>query len=333
MKRNYQIDNAKFLMIVLIVFGHLIEPLINSNSLLKALYMSIYSIHIPVFVILAGMLTKVTLTQSDRIRRIQNILVPLLCFTVLYEGVAFMVSGNFSEYGKNLQPYWILWFLWSLMVWRVCLPLFMRMCFPLVISIVLSLAVGYIDMVGYTLSLSRIVYFLPFFLMGHILGFSLFRNIILVKIPRAIYLFILVLNFAYFLKFNDLSYEWLYGSMSYTQLGEEGSYSSLIRLWFYVISFISTISVLMLIPKQKLKLTQLGSNSLYAYVWHGFAIKAIILLGVYGYLEPYGVVSLVIFFFIIALFGAALLSTRLIEKLTNKIIFKPVLAIIIRKNK
>jgi fucose 4-O-acetylase-like acetyltransferase len=35
MIRNYMIDNAKVVMILLVVFGHLIEPIISNSNTIK----------------------------------------------------------------------------------------------------------------------------------------------------------------------------------------------------------------------------------------------------------------------------------------------------------
>lgn len=49
MQRNYLYDNTKFLVIFLVVFGHLFEPLAGQGG--RALPLSIYSFHMTVFVL------------------------------------------------------------------------------------------------------------------------------------------------------------------------------------------------------------------------------------------------------------------------------------------
>lgn len=102
MIRNYALDNAKYLMILLVVFGHLIEPLINDSVMIKALYMSIYSYHMPVFVILAGMMTK-TSAASDVRKIVVSILVPFLAFTLILELVTIILFGRLSNYSLNFS--------------------------------------------------------------------------------------------------------------------------------------------------------------------------------------------------------------------------------------
>ena len=55
---NYFIDNLKVILIFLVVFGHLIERYIDTNSTLLGVYMFIYIFHIPLFVFVSGFLSK-----------------------------------------------------------------------------------------------------------------------------------------------------------------------------------------------------------------------------------------------------------------------------------
>ena len=64
LQRDYLLDNAKYLTIVLVVYGHLIEPLIKDSVIIKVIYMSIYSVHMPIFVIISGMLASIKLDKE-----------------------------------------------------------------------------------------------------------------------------------------------------------------------------------------------------------------------------------------------------------------------------
>ena len=55
---NYFIDNLKVILIFLVVFGHLIERYIDTNSTLLGVYMFIYIFHMPLFVFVSGFLSK-----------------------------------------------------------------------------------------------------------------------------------------------------------------------------------------------------------------------------------------------------------------------------------
>ena len=58
MKRDYQIDNIKGLLILLVVFGHSLELVRINSGVANFMYIFIYTFHMPVFVFYAGYLSK-----------------------------------------------------------------------------------------------------------------------------------------------------------------------------------------------------------------------------------------------------------------------------------
>ena len=53
LERDYRIDGIKWLLIVLVTFGHVIEPAL-SNPIANKLYSIIYIFHMPLFVFIRG---------------------------------------------------------------------------------------------------------------------------------------------------------------------------------------------------------------------------------------------------------------------------------------
>src|SRR5690606_41893719 len=58
LERNAYFDNAKLLLIFLVVFGHAIQPFTSKNRIIDALYIWIYTFHMPAFIFLAGFFVK-----------------------------------------------------------------------------------------------------------------------------------------------------------------------------------------------------------------------------------------------------------------------------------
>ena len=52
--RNPYFDNAKAILIILVVIGHIIEPFIEDIYTLKIIYEFIYTFHMPAFILLSG---------------------------------------------------------------------------------------------------------------------------------------------------------------------------------------------------------------------------------------------------------------------------------------
>ncbi|WP_426638635.1 acyltransferase family protein [Priestia aryabhattai] len=57
-KRDAYFDNVKFILIVLVVFGHLLTPFINDEQWLRTLYIFIYTFHMPAFILISGYFAK-----------------------------------------------------------------------------------------------------------------------------------------------------------------------------------------------------------------------------------------------------------------------------------
>ena len=56
-ERDTYFDNLKFILILLVVVGHLIEPF-NDEAAMGAIYRFIYSFHMPLFIFAAGYFAK-----------------------------------------------------------------------------------------------------------------------------------------------------------------------------------------------------------------------------------------------------------------------------------
>ncbi|MGJ8668412.1 MAG: acyltransferase family protein [Oceanococcus sp.] len=323
MSRIYALDNAKFLMLILVVFGHLIEPLTNSSNMIKVLFMSIYSFHMPVLIMAAGMVSSSELSKGRVVKLLRSIALPLLVFTALYEACVFAARGTPSGYSVSLQPYWILWFLFSLLIWRLLLPMLLKLRHPLILSVALSLAAGYMDGIGYFLGLSRTIYFFPFFLAGNIVTTAFLRDSKTRHIPKQVWLAVLLLNTFVVWVLQDQSQSWLYGSFSYAQLGADGWTAAASRLAVYGLSFTTSVAVLMLVPTRASVISVLGSNSLYAYLWHGFLVKILLGIGAIHFLASFGAVTVLLSIFFIALIATLALSSGFIAQNTERFLFAP----------
>ena len=335
MTRSILLDNAKFLLVFLVIFGHLIEPLIKNQETLKTIYLFVYSFHMPAFALISGMLSKIDLDQKQLYKLIETLLIPFVALTLLYELFNFFTKGSISHYSMNLQPYWILWFLYSLFIWKLFLPIILKFRYPLLLTILLSLGAGYFESIGYFLGLSRTIYFFPFFVLGYMLTpqtlmslkerFSSYAGTIIL-------LAILALNLLFFFFFSEMKHQWLYGSYSYVKLGEDGLSASGMRLLFYAVSLISVMSVLLLISNKRNRYLNGGKHSLYIYVWHGFFIKTFTALGIISTIGKLPVILSLVVFLSISLILAKLLSSEIVAHYTTKFLLQPFQKILLIKS-
>lgn len=160
-KRVYWIDNLKFVLIVLVVFGHLINIIykfdnsMTQTPLINALWQVIYTFHMPVFVFLSGYFSK-NYEKSNKRMHITLIL-PYIVFNTLY----YLMRGTIS---LPLIPVSAMWYLCSLIIWRIFLPYLCKIKHIITISIIIALLSNFVncDILGR----SETIKFLPFFLAG-----------------------------------------------------------------------------------------------------------------------------------------------------------------------
>jgi len=336
MTRNHLLDNAKYILILLVVFGHMIEPLIDTHPIIKVIYLSIYSFHMPAFVVIAGMLSKAELGLEQLTKLISSIFIPFIVFTVLYEFLGLMVTGSLSGYTINLQPYWILWFLYSLFLWKIFLPIILNFKFPILIAFIIAVAAGYAESIGYYLGLSRTLYFFPFFILGYKLT-PKYLSQLKIKFNSNFYIVmfigVLLLNLAFFSFFHEMQHQWLYGSYSYSRLESEGMDGPLKRTALYLVSLVTVMTVLLLIPDKKIQLlSKGGGNSLYVYVWHGFFVKIFVGTGIVYVIGSFSEILSLVLLFVISAVLMLVLSSNFIMKFSQRFIMKPIHNLLLKQS-
>ena len=272
MKRDAYFDNARVVLIFLVVFGHLIQPYTNTSVGTQTLYTWIYTFHMPAFILISGYFAKGRADMSFIKNLIKKLLLPYLIFQLLYT-VYYYLLGK-SNFDNNLfEPQWSLWFLLSLFSFHLLLIIFKQV--PVIVSlgiaITIGLLTGYINDVGHAYSLSRTLVFFPFFLAGYFLtqahiDFLQNKLVQLLGISTMI-----IIALAIYIA-PDINSGWLFASKSYNDLGRPitGIFA---RSLIYLTSTLMTFSILSLIPKKEYAFTYIGQRTLYIYLIHGFIIQ------------------------------------------------------------
>lgn len=274
--RDERLDRARIFLIWLVVFGHLIELYLDAHPIFESVYIYIYSLHMPAFVMLAGMTSRAGLTQKSWESITRKIVVPLLIFTALYEFFHFYVTGYISNYFINGAPYWILWFLMSLLLWKLSLPYWLKLRHPIIISSLLAVLIGLIDAVGITLSLSRTFYFLPFFLVGH----ELYKGRLVISFDAVMdkigatgaMIWLLSLAPILYLLSPYITPKALYGVKPYSALGQGVGQMMALRVALLTLALLSALALIRLCASLPKLPAIRAENTLWVYLWHGFFI-------------------------------------------------------------
>ncbi|MFP7492640.1 acyltransferase family protein [Terribacillus saccharophilus] len=271
MERDSYFDNARLLMILFVVFGHLIQPY-QDMQLLHMSYTWVYTFHMPVFIFLAGFFAKGAYSREAVEKLAKKLLLPFLFFQIIYTIYYYMI-GKEGWMESILVPQWALWFLLSLFCWHILLIPFkkIRPATGIVLAAFLGLLVGYLDEIGSALSLSRTIVFFPFFLTGYWMTKEQLGK--LKKPPIQIGAVLVLLTAAVMLYlYPGMPTDWLLGSKSYADMGASGS-GGVTRFIVYLLSAMMMLSVMALVPAKKFSFTKYGQRTLYVYLLHGFIIQ------------------------------------------------------------
>ncbi len=277
-QRDYYFDNLKFLLISLVVIGHAIEPA-TSSAPLKFLYSLIYLFHMPLFSFVTGYFSK----SYAPTKLLKNVALPYMVFQVLYFLFYRYVLGDINYTFSFFTPYWIMWYLLSLLMWQLVVPIF-QFKYSIIVAILIGILVGYDNSVSYFFSLSRTIYFFPFFLMGYKFNKEWFFNLMSTK-PRIIIsiLGLIGISIGVYSLIDTIDIRLLYGSYSYSSLNLNSWYAGVYRLLLYVITIITSIFLLFIVPSRVTFFTFFGSRTLNVYLLHGFIIKLMVNYNLYIY--------------------------------------------------
>ena len=297
-KRDYFFDSLKFFLIAVVIFGHVLEAG-KCSRLEIALYNTIYSFHMPLFVFVSGFLTK----KHDDIKaflcKILRILETYIVFQLIFS-LPVIFSGDVPV-SIMIRPFWILWYLFSLIIWRVFIQFtpqsFLKNWkFVIFLSVFVSLLSGYVPLSDY-FSFQRTMTFLPFFIIGYLCSnikdFQIKRTLP-TKIVAILY-FILLFSVFYIL---DTSFsKILYGSSYYTNnIGLVSRFAQILLGCFGGYCFMGGVNGV----KNLRVLSDIGSKTLFFYVYHAFFIILLKrVVNVYNY--SLDIVSLIVIFILIFL--------------------------------
>jgi Fucose 4-O-acetylase and related acetyltransferases len=305
--RNYFFDNAKFVLIFLVVLGHALEGVKGYNAL--AIYKLIYLFHIPCFVFILGVFYK----SINWCRIVQTIWIYLV-FQALYCWFLIFVLKRPDTKLQFALPIWIMWFSLAMTVWQLSLPLILRIPFCIPIAFVIGIVVGYFDIFNYTFSASRVIVFLPFFLLGYFFG----REPLKIINPLLAIL-VFIITFVILRFFICIPVGFLYGSNSYERLSM-GLDGGGFRMLLYIINLLLIVCFFALIPKERAWFSRLGERTLNIYLIHGFAIFYAKYLGLLQAINTsLGVIVCVIGVFLLVIILSSSPVAWLMDKITNPV--------------
>lgn len=284
LKRDYKFDNMRFILMFLVVLGHMLELFLTGFTLY--LYKIIYSFHIPVLIFITGKYAK-----FDKIKVLKHLLLPYFVFQLIYTVFSAKIITNS---GVNIQfttPYWILWYLLAIIFYYMLVPVLpnknsLKAFILIVVSIILSLIIGYDKTVGYYLTLSRFFVFLPFFLVGYyydLIVKYLNKFLKINKILKIVLLLLIIVIFEFVLLKTNVSIQLLYGSYAYKNCnGTVFERFTVLLTAFCVIALLCTV----LTDKKLPVISSVGKNTMPIFILHAVTVKLLGKFEFFKFSEP-----------------------------------------------
>ena len=288
MKRTAYFDNAKAILIYLVVLGHLMSGYLKQNEYVDTLYLIIYLFHMPAFVLISGHFSRKIKGVKDLKKIGKTLLLTYVIFQLLYSLYYKNIFGDGVEI-EFLEPRYALWFLLSMMMWKMMLWIFGNHKSMILVSVIISLLVGYISEVNEWLSLSRTFFFFPFFLIGYYLdrgNFVKMKNKWNIRVASILAVALVLFVYVY----GDVRWkEWFFGRIPYEDISYGILDSAILsRIFIYVLMLASTYIFLSLVPKGNRRYTAIGGKTLCIYLLHLFIIRAFKETEVYVWIENTG---------------------------------------------
>ena len=230
--RDYFFDNARAFLIFLVVFGHLLQPYTSEDKFLSALYLLIYSFHMPTFLFISGYFAK-NLDKPHYLEKIaKKLLVPYIIFFAFFSIYYYLTGKEDAIQLDPFNPVFALWFLLTLFFFHVVLVIVRRYNPYIVLSvaILVSVLAGFSGNIDSYMSISRTIVFFPIFYIGHLVTKEQTIKLRNKKwVPLSI---IILIGFFIGYVMHPINGDWLLGSSPYISLENHGGdmYLSLIHI-------------------------------------------------------------------------------------------------------
>ncbi|MFE0177744.1 acyltransferase family protein [Streptomyces sp. NPDC059002] len=273
-QRDAFFDNAKYLAIVLVAMAHSWEPLTDHSRAAEALYMTVYTFHMPAFIVISGYFSRSFDMRPDRLKRlVTGVAVPYVIFEVAYTFFKRWADDDPTQPISLLDPWYLTWFLVALFVWRLTVPLWKLVRWPVPLALAMATLAVISPDIGDDLDLQRVLQFLPFFVLGLCMKPEHFqlvrrREVRILSVP----VFACAVLLAYWAA-PRMSSVWFYRRDSAQELGFPWWIGVMMTLALFGCSVILTACFFAWVPRRKMWFTILGAGTLYGYLLHGFLAK------------------------------------------------------------
>ncbi|MFI2782877.1 acyltransferase family protein [Streptomyces sp. ALB3] len=284
-RRDAYFDNVKYLAIVLVAVAHAWEPVMDGSRTTRALYMVVYTFHMPAFILVSGYFSRSFDMSSAKVKRlVTGVVVPYVLFETAYSLFKRYAGGVDDTPVTLLDPLFLTWFLIALFIWRVTTPLWQSLRHPLPVALGIAALASVTPGITDDLDLQRVCQLLPFFVLGLLMKpehFQLIRRreVRMLALP----LVAGALVFAYWAA-PRMRLGWFYRSNSAQEMDFQWWTGPVMTLAMFGCALLLTVAFLAWVPRRPMWFTALGAGTICGYLLHGFLVKG---AGYYGLFDRY----------------------------------------------
>ncbi|MFL6088596.1 MAG: acyltransferase family protein [Aeromicrobium sp.] len=266
------LDNARFWAMILVVVGHPLFHFISLSSG-RAVYYWIYLVHMPLFALLSGYISRNFRATPQQIERtVSTLVIPYFLIEPLYQVLHRHYRGTSDPY-MLLSPKWIAWFLAALFIWRLSTPIWRNLRHPILVSILISLLVPLTE-VPNVLALPKALGMLPFYVIGMHMTMERFQRLSAarVRIVSIVFLAAVATVSALYSRGWDVSWTKWRHRYSESALSVGPWEGMALRSVLIVVGVLMCLAILSLVPWKQSWTSPLGERTLYCYLLHGFVV-------------------------------------------------------------
>jgi fucose 4-O-acetylase-like acetyltransferase len=290
-RRDPYFDNAKMLLVTLVVVGHT-WTLLPDNAVTNTLYDFLYLWHVPAFVMVTGFLSRsFTYSRKNLGRLLTSVVLPYVVFEAGLAAFRVYVGGE--DLGMLFaDPHWPMWYLAVLFLWRLATPVLRVMPLVLPLAVVVCLLGGLTS--GDALDTARAMGLLPFFVVGLL---ATPHRLEILRRPRVRLGAAAALTVAFGLASlidGMMRTEWLYWRSSYAELDATFLEGAALRLGLLVVCGLLALCFFALVPRSGHWFSPLGAATLVVYLFHGFFVKSAEYAGIPSWALDHPALSLVL---------------------------------------
>jgi len=256
--RDFYFDNAKFILMVLVVVGHFMG--LMEGRVISQIHTFIYIFHMPCFVFITGYFT-----NPNKEPKILGLAIKFVVFQfILFTINRYVNGGNISL--QFVYPHIGLWYLLACLFWRLITPKIINIPNIIIITLTMGILIGYVPFIGKFLALSRVFYFLPFFLAGCL---AKREHLEKVKACKAIWGYLVLIAVLLAVIFSGRAPSEIFmAAEPYQLLKINQGYAFMYRMFTYAATIITSLAFFVIVPSDKNWYTEMGSRTLQVYLLH-----------------------------------------------------------------